>query len=49
MLHSHDPLQDNLEGRLPDLMRADGFAEASEISDRSTVFGRIVFIRAAVH
>lgn len=47
-LHSADHMKDNFEGRLPALMHEAGFADASEIGHRSTLFGRIAHYRASV-
>jgi ubiquinone/menaquinone biosynthesis C-methylase UbiE len=47
LLHSSEPLRDNLEGRVPALMREAGFGTASEVSHRRTVFGPIAYYRAA--
>lgn len=44
--HPPEHLHDNLEGRLPALMRAVGFAEAGEVGHRATLFGRLAYYRA---
>ena len=48
LLHSAEHLRDNLEGRIPALLREAGFAEAGEIAHRTTLFGRIAWYRARV-
>jgi ubiquinone/menaquinone biosynthesis C-methylase UbiE len=47
LLHSVGHLHDNFEGRLPELMREAGFADAAEIADRASLFGRIAYYRAS--
>ncbi len=39
-------LRDNLQGRLPDLMRESGFARADEVSRAFTPFGSVSFYKA---
>ena len=48
LLHSSENLRDNIEGRIPDLMTAAGFADASEIGHRATVFGRITYYHGSL-
>ena len=45
-LHSTRQLPDHFEGRLPELMRESGFADASEVAHRRTPVGRIAYYHA---
>ena len=47
LLHRGDHMRDNLEGRIPTLMREAGLAAEGEIAHRGTVFGRIAYYRAS--
>jgi ubiquinone/menaquinone biosynthesis C-methylase UbiE len=47
--YRHGRLRDNLEARIPTLMREAGLAEATEVAHRVTkVFGRVTYYRATV-
>jgi SAM-dependent methyltransferase len=47
--HRHGRLRDNLEDRIPTLMREAGLAEATEVAHRVTkVWGRVTYYRATV-
>jgi ubiquinone/menaquinone biosynthesis C-methylase UbiE len=46
LLHRGQHLRDNIEGRIPSLMREGGFVESGEVAYRSTVFGIISYYRA---
>jgi ubiquinone/menaquinone biosynthesis C-methylase UbiE len=43
-----DRTSDNLEGRLPALLRAAGFSDVAETEQWSTAFGTLAFLRARV-
>ena len=45
-LHRSEALRDNLEGRMPVLVGAAGFADVSEVVARATIFGRVSGISA---
>lgn len=47
LLHHGHNLQDNLEGRLPDLMHDAGLADATQVADRGSVFGTMAYYRAS--
>jgi len=46
LLHRGQNLRDNIEGRIPSLMRESGLAESAEVAHRSTVFGTVSCYRA---
>jgi ubiquinone/menaquinone biosynthesis C-methylase UbiE len=46
LFHHRESLRDNLEGRLPALMREAGLADAQEIASRTTLLGRVAYWRA---
>jgi ubiquinone/menaquinone biosynthesis C-methylase UbiE len=46
LLHHKEGLRDNLEGRIPELMRDAGLADPEELESRSTLFGRVGYWRA---
>jgi SAM-dependent methyltransferase len=46
LFHSRGDLRDNLEGRIPGLMREAGLSEPSELASRPTLFGRVGYWRA---
>lgn len=46
LLHHHDHLRDNLEGRIPALMHDAGFRDANQVSDRNSLFGTVAYYRA---
>ena len=46
LLHRDDHIRDNLEGRIPALMRDAGLADPVELAHRKTIFGTIAFYRA---
>jgi ubiquinone/menaquinone biosynthesis C-methylase UbiE len=48
LLHRSELLQDNAGDRIPTLMREAGFAAATEIAHRKTLFGRIAYYRASL-
>ncbi len=45
LLHRAAHLADNVEGRIPQLMRSAGFASAEEIAGRNTVLGSMAYYR----
>ena len=47
LLHSREHMRDNLEGRIPALMRGAGLADVSEVGGRGTFFGRIAYYRGS--
>ena len=47
LLHHHENLDDNLSGRLPDLMRGAGFATVEQVDDRTGVLGTMAYYRAS--
>ena len=47
LLHSREHMRDNLEGRIPELMRGAGLSDASEIGGRGSLFGRIAYYRGS--
>lgn len=47
LLHHREHLKDNLEGRIPTLMRDAGFASANQVADRRTLFGSVAYFSAA--
>jgi ubiquinone/menaquinone biosynthesis C-methylase UbiE len=48
LLHAAEHLRDNLAGRIPELLRDAGFADAGETAHRRSVFGRIAYYRGSV-
>jgi ubiquinone/menaquinone biosynthesis C-methylase UbiE len=46
LLHRAEHLRDNLEGRVPVLMRDSGLTDAAELVQRSTLFGSISYYSA---
>jgi ubiquinone/menaquinone biosynthesis C-methylase UbiE len=46
LLHSSEKLRDHFEGRLVELMRESGFADAHEVAHRRTLVGRIAYYLA---
>lgn len=46
LFHSNEILRDNVEGRIPELMREAGFAAPKEIAHAKTWFGRVGYYRA---
>ena len=46
MLHSHEHLRDNLEGRIAALMHEAGFRDANQVAGRGSLFGTVAFYRA---
>jgi SAM-dependent methyltransferase len=49
LLHRTERLRDNVEDRIPALMREAGFADPLEVAHRVTVFGRITHYRSSPH
>jgi ubiquinone/menaquinone biosynthesis C-methylase UbiE len=47
LLHDRGHLEDNLQGRIPTLMRKAGLAEPAELASRPTLFGHVGYWRAA--
>lgn len=46
LVHRHDILKDNLEGKLPQLMLEAGLVDAAETGQHATILGSISFFRA---
>jgi ubiquinone/menaquinone biosynthesis C-methylase UbiE len=47
VLHSGEQLHDNVEGRVPGLMRDAGLADVEEVSHRTVIVGSISYYRAS--
>jgi len=47
LLHHGERLRDNLEGRIPQLMREAGFRDARQLAHRHSPFGTVAYYRAS--